>query len=173
MSPIPSNPVLTPENDAAPTGGGQEGNGAHEGPNALEELIAEVARMQELRVEELHTYRDWLSSELVLVDGEMAELNEGEGAGEGTLPPNGHAKGAVGPAKAISLKKLVSELEAAPERTLNIRKAKLDVKHIKTLVRENPHLLQAGGKGSWPTVTLLEQPEPEAEDPAQGMFAFD
>jgi hypothetical protein len=47
-------------------------------------------------------------------------------------------------------------LALAPDKTLNIRKEGLQLANIKTLARVNPHLLSLGGKGAWPTVTLLK-----------------
>ncbi len=46
-------------------------------------------------------------------------------------------------------------LAAAPDKTIHIRKAGLELANIKTLARVNPHLLRLGGKGAWPTVTML------------------
>lgn len=47
-------------------------------------------------------------------------------------------------------------LAAAPDKTIKIRQEGLDLKNIKTLAAANPHLLQMGGNGPWPTVTLLK-----------------
>lgn len=47
-------------------------------------------------------------------------------------------------------------LTAAPNNTLNIRKANLELRTIKNLAKANPGLLKLGGKGAWPTVTLLK-----------------
>ena len=43
-----------------------------------------------------------------------------------------------------------------PGKTVNIRKANLELANIKTLAAANPHLLSIGGHGPWPTVTLLK-----------------
>ena len=47
-------------------------------------------------------------------------------------------------------------LAGLPNKTANIRKDNLDLANIKTLATANPHLLKMGGKGAWPTVTLLK-----------------
>jgi len=53
------------------------------------------------------------------------------------------------------LSELKELLAAAPNKTLNIRKEKLELRNIKSLASVNPGLLKLGGKGAWPTVTLL------------------
>lgn len=128
--------------------------------DALDELIAELAHLQESVVRQLLDRRARLSQELASVDAELAELEE--------KPAPAKKQPAKTPAqegRKPTLPELTAELEAAPEHTLNIRKEHLDVKHIKALAKANPQTLQLGGKGGWPTVTLLKAPP-------QGMFAF-
>jgi hypothetical protein len=62
----------------------------------------------------------------------------------------------AGPGTSIPLSELKPLLEAAPEKTLNIRKAGLQLRNIKVLATANPHLLRLGGKNPWPTVTMLK-----------------
>lgn len=140
--------------------------------DALEELIAEVANLQKAVVEELLDRRARLCRELADVDSELAELEESPAPAK-KAPSKSHA----GDARKLSLPELTAALEAAPECTLNIRKANLDVKHTKALAKANPQLLQLGGKGAWPTVTLRKTPGDEASStgtPAepQDLFAF-
>lgn len=45
---------------------------------------------------------------------------------------------------------------AAADKTLNIRKANLELRNIKNRVRVNPDLLKLGGNGACLTVTLLK-----------------
>ncbi len=128
--------------------------------DALDELIAELAHLQESVVRQLRERRERLCQELASVNAELEELEE--------KPAPAKKKPAKTPANAArkpTLPELIAELEAAPEHTLNIRKAHLDVKNIKALAKANPQTLQLGGKGGWPTVTLLKVPP-------QGMFAF-
>jgi hypothetical protein len=47
-------------------------------------------------------------------------------------------------------------LEAAPEKTLNIRKEGLQLRNIKVLASANPQSLRLGGKAPWLTVTMLK-----------------
>ena len=60
------------------------------------------------------------------------------------------------PLKSVPLQELKELLANAPEKTLSIRKEGLDLANIKTLVKANPTLLKLGGKGPWPTLTLLK-----------------
>jgi hypothetical protein len=62
----------------------------------------------------------------------------------------------AGPGKSIPLSELKELLAVAPEKTLNIRKAGLQLRNIKVLAGANPHLLKLGGKNPWPTVTMLK-----------------
>jgi hypothetical protein len=62
----------------------------------------------------------------------------------------------AGPGKSIPLSELKVLLEAAPEKTLNIRREGLQLRNIKVLAGANPHLLALGGSGPWPTVTMLK-----------------
>lgn len=130
--------------------------------DALDELIAEVAHLQASVVRELLDRRARLSRELACVDAELAEL---EPAPAPKAAKKARSRARADDARKLSLPELTAELEAAPEQTLNIRKAHLDVKHTKAVAKANPQTLQLGGKGSWPTVKLLKAPP-------QGMFAF-
>jgi hypothetical protein len=66
------------------------------------------------------------------------------------------AKKAAGTGKSIPLSDLKVLLEAAPGKTLNVRKQGLQLANLKTLTNANPHLLKLGGKGAWPTITMLK-----------------
>jgi len=116
--------------------------------NSLDALIAEIARLQEQVIEELRQRRVWLHRELAQVDAELADL---------TWEPGTGAAAASAVKKTPTLSELIEALQAAPGRTLNIRKANLEVKSIKTFAKAHPHLLRLGGKTGWPTVTLLER----------------
>jgi hypothetical protein len=55
----------------------------------------------------------------------------------------------------ISLQQLKEELAVAPNKTLNVRKANLELRNVKNLAQANPGLLKLGGNGAWPSVSLL------------------
>ncbi|MEP6671501.1 MAG: hypothetical protein ABJF10_20230 [Chthoniobacter sp.] len=131
----------------------------------LEELIAEIAQIQKAIIQELQDRRARLSRELASVDAELAEWT-GEPAIEVKAAP---AAPAATTHRSVTLRQLIAELEAAPDKTLNIRKAHLDAKSIKALAKANPDRLKLGGKGAWPTVTLLER---AAAGSQQETFAF-
>lgn len=137
----------------------------------IEELIAEIANIQKAIIQELRDRRSLLSSELASVDAELAEWS-GEPAIEQQAPS---AAAATSTHRTVALAELIAELEATPDKTLNIRKAHLEVKSTKALAKANPRLLKLGGKGAWPTVTLLARVEEEsakAEGSQQEIFAF-
>jgi hypothetical protein len=140
--------------------------------DALDELIAEVANLQKAVVQELLDRRARLCRDLATVDAELADLEESPAPAK-----KGPTKSHAGHTRKLSLPELTTELEAAPERTLNIRKANLDVKHTKALGKANPQLLQLGGKGAWPTVSLRGVEEGESLSSGQSaapedLFAF-
>lgn len=141
---------------------------------ALDELIAAVADLQSTAEQELRARREWLSRELASVEAELADMTEltKDPQGEETAQASAPADSPKEP----TLPELIAELEAAPERTLNIRKAHLNVKSVKALAKANPRRLQIGGKGGWPTITLVElsdPPAPEIKESPQGTFVFE
>jgi hypothetical protein len=116
----------------------------------ISELKAQIARLQDEAVRELREKRKTLADELANVDAQLAELT-----GAPTAKSGGRVR-VGGGGKSIPLQELKSLLEVAPDKTLSIRKEGLELANIKTLATANPHLLRLGGKGAWPTVTLLK-----------------
>jgi septal ring factor EnvC (AmiA/AmiB activator) len=117
----------------------------------IQELKAEIASLEQSAIAELKERRNALAQELAGVDAEIAHLT-------GRLP-EGRKTRARGPktiARSLPLQDLKELLAAAPGKTLSVRKEGLDLANIKTLAAANPHLLRLGGKGPWPTVTLLK-----------------
>jgi hypothetical protein len=147
-------------------------------------LIAEIEKLQKAVVRDLQDRRGRLSRELHSVDVELAELagelpNVVPAATEAKPRPRARAPITVPTVaeiiaapvtRQVDLAALIAELHAAPDGTLNIRKAGLDVKHVRTLVKANPRLLRLHGKGAWPTVTLISGQI--QEESAQGVFVF-
>jgi hypothetical protein len=159
LSTLPSSPLAEPE--IAPF-------------EALDELIAAVADLQNAAEQELRERREWLSRELASVEAELACMTEL--AEDSPEEEKAQASAPADSPKKPTLPELIAELEAAPERTLNIRKAHLDVRSIKALAKANPRRLQIGGKAGWPTVTLVElsdPPAPEGKESPQGTFSFE
>ena len=114
----------------------------------LQQLQAEVAKLQHSAIQELMDRRNAITRELATVDSDIARLT-GKPI-EGKTPRTPASTG-----RNIPLAQLKAELAAAPDKTLNIRKANLDLRNIKNLAAVNPGLLTLGGKGAWPTITLL------------------
>src|SRR4051812_32860517 len=116
-------------------------------------LSAEIESLKRTAISELMERRNSLSQQLAQVDQEIGEL-----AGRAPEPKKrGRRPGVVStPPRSLPLQELKELLAQAPEKTLNIRKDNLDLANIKTLANANPHLLRLGGKGAWPTVTLLK-----------------
>lgn len=116
----------------------------------IEKLQKEIAALQVEGAKSLRARREALLQELAQVEARIAELT-------GSAPQAGSPKAAkVLTGKSIPLQELKALLAAAPDKTLSIRKEGLQLENIKTLARVNPHLLQLGGKGAWPTVTMLK-----------------
>jgi uncharacterized protein YdcH (DUF465 family) len=115
----------------------------------ISELKAQIARLQDEAVRELREKRKALADELASVDAQLSELTGSSAAKSGP-------RARVGTGKSVPLQDLKALLEAAPDKTLNIRKEGLELANIKTLASANPHLLRLGGKGAWPTVTMLK-----------------
>ena len=115
-------------------------------------LRAEIETLQQSAVSELMERRNSLSQQLAEVDAELSAIT-----GKSAEPKKrGRRSTPSVPARSLPLQELKELLAAAPEKTLNIRKDNLDLQNIKTLSTANPHLLRLGGKGAWPTVTLLK-----------------
>jgi hypothetical protein len=109
----------------------------------LQQLQAEIVRLQHTAIQELMDKRNAITRELAAVDADIAKLTGKPVAGRKT----GHGR-------IIPLHDLKELLAAAPERTLSIRKEKLEVSNIKNLAKLHPIMLRIGGKGAWPTITL-------------------
>jgi predicted nucleic acid-binding Zn-ribbon protein len=114
----------------------------------IEQLKAQLASLEKNAIQELRDRRDSISREIATIDAEITKL-----AGK---PVEGKRSAAsTAPGRNIPLQQLKEELAAAPDKTLNIRRANLELRNIKILAKVNPGLLKLGGKGAWPTVTLL------------------
>ena len=115
-------------------------------------LRAEIETLQQTAVSELMERRNSLSQQLAEVDAELSAIT-----GKSAEPKKrGRRNTPSVPARSLPLQELKELLATAPDKTLNIRKDNLDLQNIKTLSAANPHLLRLGGKGAWPTVTLLK-----------------
>ncbi|MEI6712407.1 MAG: hypothetical protein WCO60_01555 [Verrucomicrobiota bacterium] len=110
-------------------------------------LKAEIAALEQSAVGELQNRRLALIAEIERIDTEIENLS-GKSVKKSKLR--------VRTGRSLPLQELKELLENAPEKTLNVRKEKLDFANIKTLANANPHLLKIAGKGPWPTVTLLK-----------------
>lgn len=117
----------------------------------LEALKAEIASLEQAAVSELKERRKALVDELASIDARIAELT-----GQASETKTSRARGARVGGKSLPLEALKELLANAADKTVNIRKEGLDLQNIKTLAKANPHLLSLGGKGPWPTVTLLK-----------------
>ena len=119
----------------------------------IAELKAQIELLKNTAVLELKERRVQLAQELHVVDCEIRRLtgNQPEPKKRGRKPGVASA-----PPRNLPLQELKELLAPAPEKTLSIRKENLDLQSIKTLAAANPQLLKLGGKGPWPTVTLLQ-----------------
>jgi len=117
----------------------------------INQLKAEIASLQQAALQELMERRNSLSRELAAVDAEIAKLS-----GKPVEGKKARSTSPASPARNLPLQELKELLAAAPSKTLNIRKENLELRNIKVLANANPQLLKLGGKGAWPTVTLLK-----------------
>ena len=117
----------------------------------IQQLKNEIASLEQAAIQELMERRNHLSRELAAVDAELATLTGKPVEGKKT-----RASAPSGPGKNLPLQELKELLAEAPNKTLNIRKEGLELRNIKVLAGANPQLLKLGGKGAWPTVTLLK-----------------
>jgi uncharacterized small protein (DUF1192 family) len=117
----------------------------------IQQLKAELASLEQAAIQELMERRNNLSLEMAALDAEIAKLTGKlvEGKKTRSSAPAAHGRN-------IPLQQLKDELAAAPNKTLNIRKSNLELRNIKVLANANPQLLKLGGKGAWPSVTLLK-----------------
>ena len=116
----------------------------------IEELKAQIAKLEADALRELKEKREVLLDELKSVDAQIAAFTGDVGE------PKARKRAERGPAKSIPLQELKDLRANAPYKTLSIRKENLDLRNIKVLAQANPHLLNLGGNGPWPTVTLLK-----------------
>lgn len=117
----------------------------------IQQLKAEIASLEQAAIQELMDRRNGLTNELASVDAELARLT-----GKTVDARKPRAAGVKQIGKSLPLQELKELLAGAPDKTLNVRKDGLDLSNIKTLAQANPTLLKLGGKGAWPTVTLLK-----------------
>ncbi len=116
----------------------------------IKELQAQIAALQDEELHGLRERRNTLTSELASVDSEIARIT-----GKGPERKSGGAERKHF-GKSVPLQELKELIAQSPNKTLSIRKEGLDLANIRTLANANPHLLEMGGKGAWPTVTLLK-----------------
>lgn len=118
----------------------------------IQELKEQIAKLEGDALRELRQRRDALAKEIASVDAELAKLS-----GEAAPAKKGPRKAkAQTPSQTTTLPELQQLLEAAPDKTVSIRKTNLDLASVKALVLDHPELLRLGGKGPWPTVTLVK-----------------
>ena len=138
----------------------------------IKQLKAEIATLEQAAIQELMDRRNNLTHELAAVDAEIARLT-----GKPVEIKKTRAAATTGPGKSLPLQELKELLAAAPDKTLNIRKENLELRNIKVLANANPHLLKLGGKGAWPTVTLLKYesakyPPPDIHHRTERRFCY-
>lgn len=116
----------------------------------IQELKAEIARLEGEALNDLKAKRDSILAEVREIDAQIALLTgiAGEVATTRKRSPREAAK-------IVPSAELKALLEKAPDKTLSIRKENFDLRSIKELAARNPSLFRMGGNGPWPTVTLL------------------
>lgn len=113
--------------------------------NRINALKAEIAGLEQAAISELVSSRASKLKELEDLDAEIGRIT-------GKASKGGRIKRRSG--RIVSIQELTMLLERAPGHTLNIRKEKLDLASIKSVVVGNSQFSLAG-KGSWPTVSMV------------------
>ena len=122
----------------------------------IAQLKLEIAKLEQSAIQELLDRRSDLKKSLAAVEKEIAiaqdQLNPSKRRkmGKLTKKPDPTAYG-----KSVPLEELKEKLSFAPNKTVNIRKEGFNALSIRNLAKANPQLLRIGGKGPWPTVTLI------------------
>jgi len=114
----------------------------------IEQLKAEIARLQSDAVQELRDKRDRLVRELAEVDAQLAALT-------GDAPTTARRQRAGSQRKVVAFEELKGLLQQAPSRSLNIRREGYDLATIKGLIAEHPAELKFVPSGPWPSVALV------------------
>ena len=117
----------------------------------IQQLKAEIVSLEQAAIQELMERRNTLSHELATIDAEIAKLT-----GKAVTTKSARSTAPKPAGKSLPLQELKELLAKAPEKSLNIRKAELDLANIKSLAKANPQLLKMSAKGPWPIVTLLK-----------------
>jgi hypothetical protein len=115
----------------------------------ITQLKAQIEKLKEEAVKELRLKKEALVQEITSIDAQLAELTVEE---SGAAPKRKEKPAG----KSIPLQDLKALLADAPDKTISIRREGLDLRNIRVLAEANPGLLKLGGKGPWPTVTLLK-----------------
>ena len=121
--------------------------------NPLEEiskLQAQIALLKDSAIRELKDRKAALEHEINGLDHEIEKIT-------GKPAPGRRGRSLDTPARrSLTFQELKDLLLAAPDRSISVRKAGLDSTNVRTLANLNPRELRLGGKGPWPTVTLIK-----------------
>ncbi len=119
----------------------------------IAQLKLEIAKLEQSAIQELLDQRAALKKDLAAVEKEISLAQD-------QLNPSKRRK--IGKkadptafGKSVPLEELKQKLSFAPDKTVNIRKEGFNALSIRNLAKANPQLLRIGGKGPWPTVTLI------------------
>ncbi|HEY2342657.1 MAG TPA: hypothetical protein VGH90_06495 [Chthoniobacteraceae bacterium] len=121
--------------------------------NPLEEiskLQAQIAQLKDVALQELKMRKTTLETEISSIDREVEKISGRPAGRRGVKLFDTPAR------RSVTFHELRDLLLAEPDRTLSVRKAGLDSTNIRTLANLNPRELRLGGKGPWPTVTLVK-----------------
>ncbi len=113
----------------------------------ISKLQAQIESLKETAIHELKERKAALEAELSALDDEIEKITGKPGKGRRFADTPGK--------RSLTFQELKDLLVVAPDRTLSVRKAGLDATNIRTLANLNPRELRLGGKGPWPTVTLV------------------
>ena len=116
----------------------------------IADLQKQIETLKETAIRDLKEKRVELAQQIHEVDAELASLT-----GKSQEPKGKFTRSRI-VGRTPSFQELKDLLSAIPDRTLNLRREGLDVKHVKQLAASNVGVLKMGGRGPWPTVTLVK-----------------
>ena len=112
----------------------------------IEAMKEELKSLEKQSVSELYVKRNKLVESIAALDSEIAAITGKKAEKRG---PRRTTK------EVVSAESLRSILERAPEKTVDIRKAKLDLATIKGHAKAHPNQFAIVSKGPWPLVRLI------------------
>ena len=128
----------------------------------ISKLQQQIEQLKDAAVSELKARRAELETELKSIEAEIENLTGKAPRQRRTRVTAANGSGPASSSEApVGKKPDLQELKVllagrARKNHLPPQRGGYDVRNVKIMAMANPHLLRMGGKGPWPTVTLLK-----------------